>query len=122
MPELPEVETSRRGIEPHILNQTVTDVIIRQKKLRWPIPSTLKKQLLKQAIQQVDRRGKYILLRTQAGTVIIHLGMSGSCALPTNQYQQINMTISISVLEIKKYCACMIHVALAPYCGQSQIP
>jgi len=78
MPELPEVETSRRGIEPYILKQTVTDVIIRQKKLRWPIPGTLKPQLTSQLIRQVDRRGKYILLRTDAGTVIIHLGMSGS--------------------------------------------
>lgn len=78
MPELPEVETSRRGIEPHIINQTVNEVIIRQKQLRWPIPTTLKKQLIKQRIQQVERRGKYILLRTQVGTVILHLGMSGS--------------------------------------------
>jgi len=78
VPELPEVETSRRGIEPHILNKKVTDVIIRQKKLRWPITATLKKQLIEQTIQQVERRGKYILLCTQAGTVILHLGMSGS--------------------------------------------
>ncbi|VAW66451.1 Formamidopyrimidine-DNA glycosylase [hydrothermal vent metagenome] len=78
MPELPEVETSRRGIEPYILEQTVSKVIIRQKKLRWPIPVTLKTQLIKQKIQQVRRRGKYILLRTEAGTVILHLGMSGS--------------------------------------------
>ncbi len=78
MPELPEVETSRRGIEPHILNRKVTNVIIRQKQLRWPIPATLKKQLTSQIIRQVERRGKYILLRTDAGTVILHLGMSGS--------------------------------------------
>ncbi len=78
MPELPEVETSRRGIEPHILNKKVTGVIIRQRQLRWPITASLKKQLTGQVILQVDRRGKYILLRTNAGTVIIHLGMSGS--------------------------------------------
>ncbi len=78
MPELPEVETSRRGIEPHILNRTVTDVIVRQKNLRWPIPATLKSQLVNQKIRQVERRGKYILLYTDAGTVILHLGMSGS--------------------------------------------
>ncbi|MCW9047390.1 MAG: bifunctional DNA-formamidopyrimidine glycosylase/DNA-(apurinic or apyrimidinic site) lyase [Gammaproteobacteria bacterium] len=78
MPELPEVETSRRGIKPHILNKTVTDVIIRNKNLRWPVPGTLKKQLLGQVIKKVDRRGKYILLYTSAGTVILHLGMSGS--------------------------------------------
>jgi len=78
MPELPEVETSRRGIAPYILQQTVSEVIIRQKKLRWPIPASLKTQLVKQTIQQVERRAKYILLRTDAGTVILHLGMSGS--------------------------------------------
>lgn len=78
MPELPEVETSRRGIKPYILNKKVTDVIIRQKKLRWPIPAALKQQLIHQNIDKVERRGKYILLITQAGTVILHLGMSGS--------------------------------------------
>ncbi len=78
MPELPEVETSRSGIEPHILHQTVTEVIIRQKKLRWPIPASIKTQLTGQRIQRVERRGKYILLRTEAGTLILHLGMSGS--------------------------------------------
>ena len=78
MPELPEVETSRRGIEPYILNKKVTEVIIRQKKLRWPIPSVMKQQLTGQKIQKVERRGKYILLTTEAGTVILHLGMSGS--------------------------------------------
>lgn len=78
MPELPEVETSRRGIEPHIINKKVTEVIVRQKQMRWPIPSTLKTQLKNQIINQVKRRGKYILLYTDAGTVILHLGMSGS--------------------------------------------
>ena len=78
MPELPEVETSRRGIKPHIINKKVTNVIIRQKSLRWPIPAIMKKQLVGQIIQNVKRRGKYILLYTSTGTVILHLGMSGS--------------------------------------------
>ena len=78
MPELPEVETSRRGITPHILKQAVNQVIIRQKQLRWTVPSSICKILPSQIIQQVDRRGKYILLKTQAGTLILHLGMSGS--------------------------------------------
>jgi formamidopyrimidine-DNA glycosylase len=78
MPELPEVETSRRGIEPHILNKKVKQVIIRQKQLRWPITPTLKNQLINQHILSVKRRGKYILLGSPTGTVIIHLGMSGS--------------------------------------------
>ena len=78
MPELPEVETSRRGIEPYILNKKVNEVIIRQKNLRWPIPSALKTQLKNQTINSVQRRGKYLLLSTDAGTAILHLGMSGS--------------------------------------------
>ena len=78
MPELPEVETSRRGIEPHILNQQVSDVIVRQKQLRWPVPARLKAELPGHTITGLKRRGKYLLLESAAGTVIIHLGMSGS--------------------------------------------
>ena len=78
MPELPEVETTRRGIEPHILHGVVSDVIIRQKQLRWPIPTAIKPGLIGQHINQVSRRGKYLLLHTDNGTAIIHLGMSGS--------------------------------------------
>ena len=78
MPELPEVETSRRGIEPHIVNQTIARVIIRQKQLRWPIPASLIKNLPSEKIISVNRRGKYLLLETRKGTLIIHLGMSGS--------------------------------------------
>lgn len=78
MPELPEVETTRRGIEPYLKAQTVVQVEIRQPKLRWPIPANLAKQLRHQVITDISRRGKYLLLHTVAGTVIIHLGMSGS--------------------------------------------
>lgn len=81
MPELPEVETTRRGIEPHILNNKITDVVIRQHKLRWPIPKSLAKKLHNQQLTHVGRRGKYLLLHFGNhgdNTVIIHLGMSGS--------------------------------------------
>jgi len=106
MPELPEVETSRRGIEPHILNQKVTDVVIRQKKLRWPIPTTLKKQLIDQTILQVERRGKYILLRTHAGTVILHLGMSGSLRIldkqtPAEKHDHFDIVFNNTVLRLR---------------------
>ncbi|MFM2486984.1 bifunctional DNA-formamidopyrimidine glycosylase/DNA-(apurinic or apyrimidinic site) lyase [Celerinatantimonas yamalensis] len=77
MPELPEVETSRRGIEPHLRAQRVIDVIVRQPKLRWPIPDTLA-HMIDQVVLSVQRRAKYLLLETQAGVCIIHLGMSGS--------------------------------------------
>ena len=78
MPELPEVETTCRGIAPHILDQTVTEVVIRQKQLRWPVTPGIRKNLIGQKILGVTRRGKYILLQSPTGTAIIHLGMSGS--------------------------------------------
>lgn len=77
MPELPEVETSRRGITPHLLGETVSAVVVRQPKLRWPVPETLS-NLEGQVIESIDRRAKYLLLETQAGTCILHLGMSGN--------------------------------------------
>ena len=83
MPELPEVETTRRGIEPHIVNQRIINVIVRQYKLRWPIPGNLAKILIGQIIILVKRRGKYLLLETEKGTLIIHLGMSGSLRIVT---------------------------------------
>ncbi|MGB5396315.1 MAG: bifunctional DNA-formamidopyrimidine glycosylase/DNA-(apurinic or apyrimidinic site) lyase, partial [Gammaproteobacteria bacterium] len=83
MPELPEVETSRRGIEPHILDQTIKNVIIRQHKLRWPIPRKLPVLLKKRSVNSVTRRGKYLLLGIGDGTLIIHLGMSGSIKICT---------------------------------------
>lgn len=77
MPELPEVETSRRGILPLVQRQQVARVIIRQAQLRWPIPDHLPQTLALQHICDVQRRGKYLLLRCDQGTLIIHLGMSG---------------------------------------------
>jgi formamidopyrimidine-DNA glycosylase len=78
MPELPEVETSRRGITPHILGQTITGVVIRDHRLRWPIPKQLATKATSQRIERINRRGKYLLLETGTGCIIIHLGMSGS--------------------------------------------
>jgi len=78
MPELPEVETTRRGIEPHVVGCKVRKVIVRERALRWPVPARLQSELSGQYIDSVDRRGKYLLLKTSAGTAILHLGMSGS--------------------------------------------
>lgn len=78
MPELPEVEISRRGIAPAITGATVRRIVIRQRQLRWPVSAALTGDLQGQTINSVDRRAKYLLLRTQAGTAILHLGMSGS--------------------------------------------
>jgi formamidopyrimidine-DNA glycosylase len=77
MPELPEVETTLRGIEPHLLNQRVARVIVRDRRLRWPVPAQVSKAE-GQTFVSLQRRGKYLLLNLQQGGLIIHLGMSGS--------------------------------------------
>ncbi len=77
MPELPEVETTRRGIEPHVRGQRITRVILREKRLRWPVSDQVA-QLEGRRIVGLSRRGKYILMRLDRGHLIWHLGMSGS--------------------------------------------
>lgn len=85
MPELPEVETSRRGIEPYLNNRTISDITIRQHKLRWPIPKNLPSLAKGQKIREVCRRAKYIYLKLDNGNIIIHLGMSGSLRICTSK-------------------------------------
>lgn len=77
MPELPEVETTLRGIRPHIEQQTITDLIVRNRKLRWPIPHNLEKILIGQTINKLSRRGKYMIFHCDTGCMLLHLGMSG---------------------------------------------
>lgn len=78
MPELPEVEVTRKGIAPYLENCHITGVIVRCQKLRWPIPCNLDAILRGQKIHAIKRRAKYLLLDCDTGTLIIHLGMSGS--------------------------------------------
>jgi formamidopyrimidine-DNA glycosylase len=78
MPELPEVETTRVGLAPHLVGRVVTAVILRRPDLRWPIPPELRERLTGQRIQAVRRRAKYLLLDSAAGSALLHLGMSGS--------------------------------------------
>lgn len=78
MPELPEVETSRAGIAPHLQGRCIQRLIVRQPKLRWPVPEQLGAWLEGQRILAVERRGKYILICVEPGRVLLHLGMSGS--------------------------------------------
>ncbi|MEW6443936.1 MAG: bifunctional DNA-formamidopyrimidine glycosylase/DNA-(apurinic or apyrimidinic site) lyase [bacterium] len=77
MPELPEVETVRRSITPLILGKTVDSVVVRSPQLRWPVPRGIASLLAGQRVRGVERRGKYLILRFAAGSVILHLGMSG---------------------------------------------
>src|SRR5690606_2551256 len=82
---LPEVETTRRGIAPHLEGQRITGVIVRQRQLRWPIPPAIREHLPGRRITSVARRGKYLLLHTNAGTAILHLGTSGALrVIPTD--------------------------------------
>ena len=78
MPELPEVEAVRRGIAPLLLGQRISRVVVRQWRLRWPIPRQLPTELPGQRIRRVGRRAKYLLVETGGGTLLLHLGMSGS--------------------------------------------
>jgi len=78
MPELPEVETTRRGIAAHITGAKITRVRVREHRLRWPVPKDINHQLSGQYIHKVERRAKYLLLHTDRHCLILHLGMSGS--------------------------------------------
>ncbi|PIE41856.1 MAG: DNA-formamidopyrimidine glycosylase [Gammaproteobacteria bacterium] len=77
MPELPEVETTRRGIAPHVEGRQIRHIEVRNRNLRWPVPVEALTALAGCQIKRVDRRGKYLLLATHKGVIIIHLGMSG---------------------------------------------
>lgn len=77
MPELPEVETTRRGLAPLVTGATVTAVVVRNRALRRPVPRNLAGILAGRRIDALERRGKYLLFRAGDGTLIVHLGMSG---------------------------------------------
>ncbi|MFC1750023.1 bifunctional DNA-formamidopyrimidine glycosylase/DNA-(apurinic or apyrimidinic site) lyase [Pseudomonadota bacterium] len=99
MPELPEVETTRSGIAPHVENKTISQVVVRCKKLRYPVPTRMAKEALGQRVDIVERRGKYLLLRTVAGTILVHLGMSGSLrlvdsALPAEKHDHVDIVLN----------------------------
>ena len=78
MPELPEVETTRRGVAPHLTGRTISTVIVRERRLRQLVPRDLVHILTGQTLTAVRRRAKYLLLEFPRGTLIVHLGMSGS--------------------------------------------
>lgn len=98
MPELPEVETTRRGIEPHVLGRKVSRVIVRQPQLRWPISPELAEQLPGCEIEAVTRRAKYLLLKAGARHLILHLGMSGRLRIvpantPVNKHDHLDIIL-----------------------------
>lgn len=78
MPELPEVETTRRGLAPVLEGQRITRVVVRERRLRWRLPAGFEAALEGRRVRRVERRAKYLLVATDRGTLIVHLGMSGS--------------------------------------------
>ena len=83
MPELPEVETVLYGLKPHLEGAVIQDVIVREQQLRWPIPDDLKTRLTHQTIGILSRRAKYLIIPMPSGSLIVHLGMSGSLRIVT---------------------------------------
>jgi formamidopyrimidine-DNA glycosylase len=84
MPELPEVETTRRGLLPHVVGRAIARIEVREPRLRWPVAEELPRALTDTRIESLERRAKYLLFGTGAGTLLVHLGMSGSLRyLPT---------------------------------------
>ena len=99
MPELPEVETTCRGIRPHLLGQRVDQVIVRDPRLRWPISPLLAEQLPGQRIERVERRAKYLLLNSGEHTLILHLGMSGNLRIvradtPAGKHDHLDLVLA----------------------------
>lgn len=81
MPELPEVETVLRGLAPHLGGRRLSGAVIRDGRLRWPVPPDLDARVAGRLILELRRRGKYLLLRLDDGWLICHLGMSGNLRL-----------------------------------------
>ncbi len=96
MPELPEVEVTRLGIEPHINGRAISAVKIIDGRLRWPVPKNLVKALPGQKVLGVKRRGKYLLLELNTGYLLVHLGMTGTLrVLPSNEVLKTHDRVTI---------------------------
>ena len=97
MPELPEVETTRRGVSPHLTGRRIDRLMVRQRQLRWPVPSTAR-QAEGQCVTGVRRRAKFLLLDLERGQLLIHLGMSGSlrvlpAATPPGKHDHVDLVL-----------------------------
>lgn len=106
MPELPEVEVTRCGIAPHLEGELVTAVRVRQPKLRYPVPADLAQRLPGQRLLTVRRRAKYLLLDFAEGSLMLHLGMSGSlrivdAALPADKHDHFDLVVGQRALRLR---------------------
>lgn len=105
MPELPEVEVTRRGVAPHLEGRVVTDVVLRHSGLRWPFPDQLARLLCGHTIRFTGRRGKYLLIGFDHGTLIVHLGMSGHLRVlpagtPPQKHDHFDLEVGGQVLRM----------------------
>lgn len=103
MPELPEIETTRRGIAPYVEGRKVVEVVVREPRLRWPVSPQLAQELSGQTVHCIQRRSKYLLFRTDAGSMILHLGMSGSVRVllqprPVERHEHVDIAIEGGIL------------------------
>jgi formamidopyrimidine-DNA glycosylase len=106
MPELPEVEITRRGIEPSLVGRTLTGAIVRQHGLRWPVPRRLPAILRGEHVRAVRRRGKYLIIECAGGALIVHLGMSGSLRVlvanaPPGPHDHVDVCVGENVLRLR---------------------
>jgi formamidopyrimidine-DNA glycosylase len=98
MPELPEVETTRKGIEPHAALRRITALKVHEPRLRWRVPRDLSAIVAGQKILRVGRRAKYLLIQLESGTLLLHLGMSGSLrVLPADTPRQLHDHVDIEL-------------------------
>lgn len=118
MPELPEVETSRRGITPHIDKQVLKKVVVRQPKMRWPVPTKQLQTLEGLTLLAVARRGKYLQLQFDCGQVLLHLGMSGSlriveCGTAVKKHDHIDFEFAngkvLRLHDPRRFGCCLYH-------------
>ena len=86
MPELPEVETTRRGIAPHVIGRRVERIVVYDSRLRWPVPADLDSRMRGRTIDRVDRRSKYLLFHAGDSALLVHLGMTGTLRLFRNPH------------------------------------
>ena len=123
MPELPEVETTLRGLTPHLSGQRITKVVIRTAQLRWAIPETLPVILPGQTIRALHRRAKYLLIECDNGTLILHLGMSGSLRIlpvdtPAGHHEHFDLILDNGMLmrlrDPRRFGAVLWHPSKTP--------
>lgn len=105
MPELPEVEVTRRGIAPHLAGRRISAVEVREPRLRWPVPQAVRK-LAGHAVRAVRRRGKYLLFDCGDGHLIVHLGMSGSLRVlpagtPAGRHDHFDLVLGDRLLRLR---------------------